>query len=47
MNKYTDIEIQTAKNLLEKGYKWIVRDSDIFGSNVYAYAEKPYKELYF
>ena len=46
MNKYTDVEIQTAKNLLEKGYKWIVRDSDIFGSNVYAYAEKPYKELY-
>lgn len=46
MTKYTDIEIQTAKNLLEKGYKWIVRDSDIFGSNVYAYAEKPYKELY-
>ncbi len=46
MTKYNEIEIQTAKNLLEKGYKWIVRDSDIFGSNVYAYAEKPYKELY-
>ena len=24
-NKYTDIEIQTAKNLLKEGYKWIVR----------------------
>jgi hypothetical protein len=25
MRKYSDIEIQTAKNLLENGYMWIVR----------------------
>lgn len=25
MNKYSDIEIQTAKNLLKDGYKWLVR----------------------
>ena len=25
--KYTDIEIQTAKNLLKEGYKWIARNS--------------------
>ena len=24
-SKYSDIEIQTAKNLLKEGYKWIVR----------------------
>ena len=40
MNKYTDIEIQTAKNLLKKGYKWIARNK--FG-RLYAHAAKPRK----
>ena len=26
-NKYNEIEIQTAKNLLKEGYKWIARNS--------------------
>ena len=26
-SKYSDIEIQTAKNLLKEGYKWIARNS--------------------
>ena len=26
MTKYNDLEIQTAKNLLKNGYKWIVRN---------------------
>ena len=40
MSKYSDIEIQTAKNLLKEGYKWIVREN--YGK-VYAYTDKPRK----
>jgi hypothetical protein len=40
MNKYSDIEIQTAKNLLKAGYKWIVREA--YGG-LYAYKDKPHK----
>ena len=40
MNKYNEIEIQTAKNLLEQGYKWIVRNK--YG-RLYALSEKPIK----
>ena len=39
-NKYNEIEIQTAKNLLEEGYKWLVREN--YGK-VYAYTNKPHK----
>ena len=39
-NKYTDIEIQTAKNLLEEGYKWIAMDK---GGGLCAYTDKPSK----
>ena len=38
MNKYSDIEIKTAKNLLKEGYKWLYRSS--FGT-LYAYETKP------
>lgn len=38
MTNYSDIEIQTAKNLLGKGFKWIYRSS--FGT-LYAYQTKP------
>lgn len=38
MNKYSDIEIQTAQNLLKEGYKWLYRSS--FGT-LYAYETKP------
>ena len=44
MTDYSDIEIQTAKNLLKKGYKWIVRDTTFYGNAIYAYKEKPHKE---
>lgn len=27
MTKYSDIEIQTAKNLLKEGYKWLTKNS--------------------
>ena len=27
MTKYSDIEIKTAENLLEQGYKWLMRNS--------------------
>jgi hypothetical protein len=40
MNKYNDIEIQTAKNLLEHGYKWIVRYES---GRLFAHCEKPIK----
>lgn len=40
MNKYNEVEVQTAKNLLKHGYKWIVRE--YFGE-IYAYADKPRK----
>lgn len=38
MNKYNEIEIQTAENLLKEGYKWIYRDSI---GTLYAYQTKP------
>lgn len=38
MTNYSDIEIQTAKNLLGKGFKWIYRSS--FGT-LYSYQDKP------
>lgn len=40
MNKYSEIEIQTVKNLLKEGYKWIARCK--YGE-VFAYSEKPDK----
>ena len=40
MTNYSDIEIQTAKNLLEKGYKWIVRYES---GRLFAHCEKPIK----
>ena len=40
MNKYSDIEIQTAKNLLKEGYKWIVRNKN---GRLYAHFAKPSK----
>ena len=39
-NKYTDIEIQTAKNLLKEGYKWIAMDES---GGLFAYTDKPSK----
>lgn len=38
MTKYNEIEIQTAKNLLEQGYKWLMRNS--FGT-LFTYGVKP------
>lgn len=38
MNKYTDIEIQTAENLLKCGYKWIARNRS---GKLRAYHSKP------
>lgn len=40
MTKYSDIEIKTAENLLEKGYKWIVRYEI---GRLIALSEKPIK----
>lgn len=40
MNKYSDIEIQTAKNLLEAGYKWIVRYET---GRLFAHFKKPFR----
>ena len=40
MNKYSEIEIETAKNLLEHGYKWIVRYES---GRLFAHCEKPIK----
>ena len=40
MNKYNDIEIQTAKNLLEKGFKWIGRNET---GRLFAHDAKPIK----
>lgn len=37
-SKYSDIEIQTAKSLMEQGYKWLYRSS--FGT-LYAYQVNP------
>ena len=38
MTKYSDIEIQTAKNLLKEGYKWIARNRS---GKLRAYHSKP------
>ena len=43
MNKYNEIEIQTAKNLLKEGYKWIAREKD---SKIWAYKNKPHRDKY-
>lgn len=40
MNKYSNIEIQTAKNLLENGYMWIVRNEN---GRLFAHFAKPSK----
>lgn len=40
MNKFTDIEIQTAKNMLKKGLKWIGRNQS---GRLSAHANKPSK----
>ena len=40
MNKYNEVEIQTAKNLLKQGYKWIVRSAQ---GSVVAFSCKPRK----
>lgn len=40
MTKYSDIEIQTAKILLKKGYKWIAMDES---GGLFAYTDKPIK----
>ena len=40
MNKYSDIEIQIANDLLKRGYKWLVRD---MRGNVVAFSCEPYK----
>ena len=40
MTKYSDIEIQTAQNLLKEGYKWIARNGS---GRLFAYYEKPIK----
>ena len=40
MNKYNKIEIQTAKNLIKEGYKWLVRETC---GELYAYEDKPHK----
>ena len=39
-NKYTDIEIETAKNMLKKGLKWIGRNQS---GRLSAHANKPSK----
>ena len=41
MNKYNEIEIQTAQNLLKEGYKWIAREKD---SKIWAYKNKPHRD---
>lgn len=40
MNKYNEIEVKTAQNLLEHGYKWIARNGS---GRLFAYFEKPTK----
>lgn len=39
MNKYNEIEIKTAKNMLRFGYKWIVRNNGV----LFVHRSKPYK----
>ena len=43
MTKYSNVEIQTAENLLKRGYKWITRS--IYGA-IIAYKIKPGQEKY-
>ena len=40
MNKYSDIEIQTAKDLMAHGYEWLVRAES---GRLYAHSAKPAK----
>ena len=40
MTNYSEIEIETAKKLLEHGYKWIARDES---GSLFAYTDKPRK----
>ena len=40
MNKYSEIEIQIANNLLRDGYKWLVRN---MRGNVVAFSCRPWK----
>lgn len=40
MTKYSEIEIETAKNLLKKGYKWIARNKS---GKLFVYSVKPHK----
>ena len=40
MNKYSEIEIETAKNLLKEGYKWIARNQS---GRLFAHTDKPIK----
>lgn len=42
-NKYDDIEIQTAENLLKRGFKWITRG--VYGA-IIVYKIKPDQEKY-
>lgn len=39
--EYSEIEIEIAEKLLEKGFEWIARDKD---DDVYAYCTRPVKE---
>ena len=41
MEKYSEMEIQIAKNLMGEGYKWIAKDYD---EELYAFKHKPYKD---
>lgn len=38
MNKYNEIEVKTAKNLLKQGYKWIDKK---YSGTLYAYKNNP------
>lgn len=40
MTKYSEIEIETAENLLKEGYKWIAMDES---GGLFAYTDKPIK----
>ena len=41
MNKWNEIEIQTAENLLKNGYKWITREKN---GKIWAYKNKPHRD---
>ena len=43
MNKYNEVEVKTAQNLLKRGFKWITRR--VYGT-ITAYKIKPYQEKY-